>query len=112
MSLRVVRSDQGTSVGDLADEVKAHLAGDDSSLIRFNRSLALTLGSGLRAGMRDRFDEQVARSSLAFYHAGAIPSVPTDLPPEIGEVRFRVDLTQMKSLTQGKGVARFPSPPF
>lgn len=97
-SLRVVRNEQGTALGDLVGEIRAHLEEDSMVLTEFDRTLALTLGSGLKVGMLECYDEKVARSSLALFEARDIPSVPVELPPEIGEVRFSVDLTFVRSL--------------
>ncbi len=91
-SILMERSAGGQSVNDLVDAIR-QLVADPALLIQLDTVVAQTLGNEWRTAQEDRFDRQLAAESLRFLDARTIPAVPTDLPPEITEVHFRVDLT-------------------
>jgi hypothetical protein len=83
----------GVSVGELVNEVRARL-GDDVRLVLHIHDVVLeTLGTGWRAALGERFDRQVAESSVSFYDPEAIPRVDERLAPGVSDVHFQVDLT-------------------
>lgn len=90
-SLFVEVAGGGTSVADLADQLRSKTT-DPALLLHLDRVTALTLGKNWRSAIEDRFDEQLAAHSLAFYDAAVIPSLEGRLPPGVSGVRFRSDL--------------------
>jgi hypothetical protein len=53
------------------------------------------MGAATAEALEMRFDEQLARDSMAIYALGEIPAVRDDLPFGVSQVRFRADVTQM-----------------
>jgi hypothetical protein len=92
VSVLMERSVGGPSISDLIDVIRRRVA-DPNLLIRLDAVVAETLGKEWRAALEDRFDRQLAEQSIRFLDARTIPSVPAELPPEVTEVHFRVDLT-------------------
>jgi len=92
-SVVVERSSGGDSVMDLIDSIRTRLANWPKVALELERIAATTLGSDWRAGHLDQFDAHVADSSLRFLAAGSIPKVSPDVPPEVSEVHFVVDLS-------------------
>ncbi len=92
VSARVVRAAGGLSLGTLLDRVRSLLAGDVDLLLRVDHVVAQSLGGSLRRALRERFDEEVARSSLLFLRAEDVPAVSPSLPPNVSGVQFVADL--------------------
>ena len=91
-SVLLERCAGGQSVTDLVEQIRGQVA-DHQLLVQLDAVVALTLGTEWRAAHEDRFDRQLAAESLRFLDSRTIPSIPAVLPPEVTEVRFRVDLT-------------------
>lgn len=92
-STLVLRAGGGTSLLELADQVRAQVSGKPDLLLHVDRTIALTLGHNWKTAMEERFDREAADHSLLFFESGAVPTVDPDLPPGISEVRFKADLT-------------------
>jgi len=91
-SVRVERSSGGSSVMDLIDSIRTRIASVPKLALELERVAASTLGSGWRNGHLDQFDPHVADSSLRLMAASSVPRVSSNLPPEVSEVNFVVDL--------------------
>jgi hypothetical protein len=94
-SLFVEGTAGGTSVIDLFEEIRAQAAGDTIALLHLDKVLRLSLGTAWRQGMEERFDRQLAAASLRFFDAHTIPAIDSPLPPEVSDLHFRVDLTNL-----------------
>jgi hypothetical protein len=92
-SLFVDRAGGGASVAELADRIRGQVTTNPKLLLHLDRVIAFTLGNNWRAAIEDRFDQELAAQSLAFFEADVIPSVNPELPPGVSDVRFRADLT-------------------
>ena len=92
-SLFVERAGGGTSVMQLADRIRGQIGASPELLLHLDRIIGLTLGNNWRAAIEDRFDQELAAQSLAFFEADVIPSVNPELPPGVSDVRFRSDLS-------------------
>lgn len=92
-SLFAERTQGGTSLNDLIDDIRARVA-DPDLLIRLDSIVAQTLGQDWRVMQETRFDLQQAIQSFRFVDAVTIPSVASPTPAEVSAVHFRVDLTQ------------------
>jgi Putative PD-(D/E)XK family member, (DUF4420) len=95
ISLFVERSGGGLSIRELADRIERQLAGDADLTLRLHATIAETLGDATAAAMEMRFDEHLARSSIRLYDLLQVPAVRDDLPSEVSQVRFRVDIGQV-----------------
>lgn len=86
----------GASVFDLIEMLRAGLAPEP--IRRLETIVAESVGEGWRDAEDVRFSIESARRSLRVYPATAIPTIPQPLPPEIKEVRFLVDLSDVDPL--------------
>jgi hypothetical protein len=68
-------------------------------MVKLHSVLADTLGAALLEALGQRFDEQLALSSLAFYDLSTIPAVRGPLPPQVTAVRFRSELAGVSPLS-------------
>ena len=91
-SVMVERSSGGSTVMDLVDSIRTRLIPVPKVALEVENIAAATLGSDWRLGHLDQFDVHAAETSLRFLNADAIPRVSPDVPPEVTEVRFVVDL--------------------
>jgi hypothetical protein len=96
-SLFVESAAGGTSVLELFEEIRARAADDTTSLLHLDRVLRLSLGNAWRQGLQERFDRQLAVGSLRFFETQAIPAIDVPLPPEVSDIHFRVDLSNIQS---------------
>lgn len=85
----------GTSVLELFEEIRRHAAGNSASLLHLDRVLRLSLGSAWRQGLQERFDRQLAVGSLRYFDAQNIPAIDAVLPPEVSDIHFRSNLTNI-----------------
>jgi putative PD-(D/E)XK family protein DUF4420 len=92
-SIIVERSSGGVSVMDLVDSVRSQLVGVPKLALAVEQIAASTLGADWRNGHLDRFDMHAAATSLRFLNGSSVPRVSSDIPPEVSEVRFVVDLS-------------------
>jgi hypothetical protein len=98
-SLICQKSTGGVSVSDLWKIVREAVAADPSLTLRVDEVIAETLGEAWKQSLSVRYDWQTARDSLRFYRMESVPSIGTQPPPEVSEIRFRVDLSRVESLT-------------
>lgn len=98
-SLFVERVGGGVSLRTLVDSARTAVSGDAGLVMRIDRVVGLTLGSGLREALDQSFDAAVAQSSLAFYDALDVPCVNRDVPPAVTDVHFRSDLATASAQT-------------
>lgn len=92
-SLLVERSGGGPSVSDLIESIKSAVADDAARVLHVDTVVAQTLGSAWRGAMAERFDAELAASSLMFFHSRVVPRPEGATPPMVTEVRFVSDLS-------------------
>lgn len=92
-SVFVDQAGGGASVTELADRIRSRITTRPKLLLHLDRMIALTLGTNWREATEDRFDQELATQSLAFFETNVIPSVIPELPPGVSDVRFRADLS-------------------
>lgn len=97
-SVMTQRAGGGTSIGDLAGRVRQTVAAYPDLVLRIDKTVALTLGDASAQGLEERFNEDFARDSLAFFDAREIPR-PCDIPDEVSSVRFEADISALPSLS-------------
>lgn len=93
VSVLVERAAAGTALVDLVREVRSRTSDAPQLLLHVDRVVAQTLGDGWRHAQEQRFDRQLAESSLAFYEPAVIPQVDANLPRGVSNVQFVADLT-------------------
>ncbi|MFT3786025.1 MAG: PD-(D/E)XK motif protein [Tepidisphaeraceae bacterium] len=92
------RAAGGISVAELWELVRRHVGGMPDLSLRIDATVMHTLGESWKASLKTRFDHQLARSSLRFFSVESIPSIGNDLPSELSEIRYRVDVTTVPPL--------------
>jgi hypothetical protein len=97
-SVRVERSGGGASLEELLAALRHRLTIQADLMLRVEVVVASTLGNSLRAGLRERFDLELARGSVALFDIVQIPTITGPIPREITDVRFRSDLTGLVSV--------------
>jgi hypothetical protein len=91
VSFAVDESDPRVSVWDLAQAVKDRV-GDPALRLRVDEVIAATLGQDWMHARQLGFNARRAVASLRAYPVGRIPRVSPDIPPEVSDVRFKVEL--------------------
>jgi len=99
-SLFVERNGGGTSLGELVEEIRTHLAEEPELQERLDRVVASTLGNTLRQGLIARFDRELAADSLHFFNGVDAPRIPEPVPSGVSDVHFKSDLSQCQPLSQ------------
>lgn len=89
----------GGSLKALVERIEAGLSSRPKLIVKLHSVLADTLGAALLEALGQRFDEQLAMSSLAFYDLSTIPAVRGPLPPQVTAVRFRSELAGVSPLS-------------
>jgi len=83
----------GTSVMELAEQIRPRLNASPDLLFHLDWIISLTLGENWRDALEERFDIELAEDSLAFFEVTNIPMVNPDLPFGVSDVHFKSDLT-------------------
>jgi len=97
-SLFVEPAGGGVSLDDLCAEIRTKLINTPDLLLRLDQVVAATLGRDWRYGQKEKFDRQLARETLEFFDAKNIPTVNSDLPTGVSDVRFISDLSEISSV--------------
>jgi hypothetical protein len=95
-SLLIEETPSGITVDDLADRVKTHLG--PTLRFRVDELVTIILGEQWRLARKTRFAHTNALSSLRFFTARSVPTIDATLPPEVTDVRFIADLTNVAPL--------------
>ncbi len=94
-SIFIERSGGGSSVSRLIDEIRLHAANDVDALLHLDQTNWKSAGA-------ERFDRELAEQSLGFFEVGSIPAINPNLPREISEVHFKVDMTSITPISLTK----------
>lgn len=94
-SVVLERNERGENVADLVQDILVRCQHVSEHRRKLESLVLRSLGSGWHEASDVRFDSARARSSLKLYQARAIPNFAHPIPPEIKQVRFRVDLSNI-----------------
>jgi hypothetical protein len=108
VSMFVETSGGGVSIRELMERVQSRIADRPELVTKLYAEVVDTLGAGLREGLDERFDEQLAQESLAIYDLASIPAIRVELPNEISRVRFVSDIGGVEPLDGSALRERFP----
>ncbi len=92
-SLFVEYAGAGTSIMELAEQIRSRISDNPDLLFHVDQIISLTLGENWRDALEARFDLELAEDSLAFFEITAIPTVGRNLPLGVSDVRFKSDLS-------------------
>ncbi|MGE5554252.1 MAG: PD-(D/E)XK motif protein [Betaproteobacteria bacterium] len=91
----------GVSVMDLLTQIHRRIAGNANAALAVDRIVGATLGNGLERGNEEKFDFELAESSLQFFDVRSIPRIDlVDVPPGVSEVRFKADLSNVAPVNE------------
>lgn len=91
-SLRAQRVSNGISTAQLLDRISKRLL-SPSLQLQLHAAFHAIVGHHLEEALDAHFDYELARESLAFFQAPAIPKLPNDTPAGVSDIRFKSDLT-------------------
>ena len=100
-SIFVESSGGGMSIPALVKRIKRRIA-KPHLFTRLDQVVAGTLGANWRAGVEANFDSELASDSLRFYKADAVPSLTSDIPHGVSDIRYVSDLTEAQALYIGE----------
>lgn len=99
-SVFVERVGAGTSLTELAELVRLKISKEPELLLYLDQVIGNTLGNDWRSAAKDKFDLKLAIKSLLFFLPENIPCINSNLPKEISDVHFKVDLTDTRTLNK------------
>lgn len=90
------------------ERIEARIANRPELVVKLYSEVADILGAGLREGLNEKFDEQLARTSVAVYDIAAIPAIRIELPSAISRVRFVSDIGEVNPIGSAELRGRIP----
>ena len=97
-SVFVQGSGGGPTVSALVGSIRSRVA-SIQVLKRLDYVVASTLGTDWRSGVEAAFDSELASESLRFYAADAVPSLASDIPSGVSDIRYVSDLSGAEALS-------------
>jgi len=97
-SIFVQRTGGGSSVGEQMEGIVGRLSGSTDQAFRFQQIVAFVLGDSFADCMDERFDAELAKSSLSFFWSADVPSVNPDVPAGVSQVEFEANLAGLPSV--------------
>jgi hypothetical protein len=104
-SLVLKASNAGEGVLGLAKRIEVQLHGDVALQAKLWALLVQSLGSDFSETLDRRFDFDIAARQLTMFRMEDIPSLPSISDSRISSVRFRADLSSVRSSLSPNGVA-------
>jgi hypothetical protein len=108
-SLFVEVTPTGSSLRELIEKIETIVSGRSELVIKLYESVAATLGTSLQEGMKIRFDERLAASSLRFFDLRLVPAIRNALPPGVSDLHFRSDLSNLPETSIAALIDREPA---
>lgn len=101
----------GTTVGELVQRIVRRLGRDHQAVLTFQEQLVRLLGNSLQNTLGYAFDMEEALGSLLIFDMNEVPALRPPFPPEVADVRFRVDLDESTKadLDQLRSALPFPA---
>lgn len=100
-SVFVESSGGGLKLVTLLERIRRRV-GNPGALRRLDYVVASTLGTDWRTGVEAGFDSELASESLRFYQVEEVPSLPSDVPQGVSDVRYVSDLSGAQALSVGE----------
>ena len=96
-SIFAIETGTGTTIFDLVESIENKIK-DKNLGFRFNEMIAVTLGKDFEKSFDIFFDYQFAVDTIQYYNSLDIPTInKTNIPPNITNIRFDCDLTDVKT---------------
>lgn len=97
-SVFVERAGGGSGIGDLRTELSLRLQDRPDLVAAIDLQIARTLGDQWRQAQDERFDRQLAETSVRYYESRSIPTVGPEVPAGVSDVRFVADLSAISPM--------------
>jgi hypothetical protein len=92
----------GQSIQHLVDSIQDKIQDNMELMDKLHLIIFKTLGSSLEQSIKIKFDYQIAKESLQFYHQADIHRIEKiSIPNEVSEVRYKSDLSELKPASLG-----------
>ena len=98
VSVFVESAGAGPTIATLIERIRRRVT-NPRALRKLDYIVASTLGTDWRVSIDATFDSELASESLRFYEAEAVPSLPSDIPPKVSDIRYVSDLSETQPLT-------------
>jgi hypothetical protein len=99
VSFRLVQSANGVSLSEMIEAIQSKISKNREVRVKFDLSIARTLGSSIGSAMDLRFEVTSAVRNCRVFFSETIPKL-TNVPVEISHIRFLVDLTKLHSIAK------------
>ena len=96
-SVFVESSGGGPTISTLVERIRRRVA-NPQALRRLDYIIASTLGTDWRTGVEAAFDSELASESHRFYTVDSVPSLPSDVPSGVSDIRYVSDLSGVQPL--------------
>lgn len=96
-SLVLNRSDSGSTCAELTQMILTRLT-DVTHRRKFLEQVVSTMGEDWSKQDGEAFDIEQAALSLKFFDAGDVPKIEGLIPPEVSNVKYKVDLQSVREL--------------
>lgn len=97
-SVLVQASPAGAAVGDLVAFIESRVVDNSGIIAKLHEVVSLTLGSDWRRAADQRYSVRSALESVILFDGRLVPKVSPDLPPEVSDVRFKVEMWDLPVL--------------
>lgn len=97
-SLLVASANTGSSVFDLATEIRSNL--DMVAALRLDRIIFESLGNDFRRADEVRFDKDAAAAALRFYVIGTVPRLREETPDLISEISYSITFIENEGVKE------------
>ncbi len=97
-SVFVESSGGGLKVATLLEKIRRRV-GSLGALRRLDYVVASTLGTDWRTGVEAGFDSELASESLRFFRVEEVPSLPSNIPHGVSDIRYVSDLSGAQALS-------------
>ena len=99
VSVFVESAGGGPTISTLVERIRRRVA-ITPALRKLDYVVASTLGTDWRSSVDAAFDSELASESLRFYEVEAVPSLPSEVPPGVSDIRYVSDLSRTPALTR------------
>ena len=103
-SVFVEGSGGGVTIPALVERIRRQVA-NIQALRRLDYVVASTLGTDWRTGVEVAFDSELASESLRYYMVESVPSLPSDVPTGVSDIRYASDLSAAQALSDEEMLA-------
>jgi hypothetical protein len=107
-SILLQESGQGTTIFDLIKIIEERISNDLESITKLHKVIFSTLGNDLEKSAEFCFDYNYSKDNLKFFDHNIIPKIhPQYVPPEISEIKYKCNFSNLTSIKPNMVTSRF-----